>query len=165
MHTNPLIAMIEESIRLKDSAQEILSEAIEGTSLTRMERLVLIFVCGSEELMTAPQIGRHSGHTRQVIQRAATQLEQLGLIEKVANPDHKTAALLKATEAGLAYESNVRTTLESLINGIVSDKDLQACERMTKEMRKLRAKIENYESDRSGENDDVNVFSLYRRKS
>ena len=147
MIVNPLVSMIEESIRLKDSAQEILSEAIGGTTLTRMERLVLIFICESEELMTAPRIGRHSGHSRQVIQRAATQLETLGLIEKIDNPDHKTAALLKPTVEGLKFEKRVRTSLDTIINGILTDSELKMCERITRDIRKLKEKIEQYQTE------------------
>lgn len=147
MITNPLVHMIEESIRLKDSAQDILSGAVGGTTLTRLERLVLIFICESDELMTAPQIGRHSGHSRQVIHRAAGQLESLGLIEKFDNPDHKTAALLKPTVKGLEFQNKMRTTMDSIISGLLTRDELQVCERIAEEICQLREKIERYDSE------------------
>lgn len=145
--SNPLVMMIEESIRLKESAQVILSEAIEGTSLTRLERLVLMFICENEELMTVPQIGRHSGHTRQVVQRVANQLEALGLIRKLDNPHHKTAALLQATAKGLKFERNMKATLDDIIGGIFTASDLKACERITRDLNKLKIKLERYQPE------------------
>ena len=144
---NPLVALIEESIRLKDSAQVILTEAVSGTTLTRLERLVLIMITESDVPMTASQISRHLGHSRQVIQRAANQLLELKLIRKLPNPDHKTSPLLEATSKGLEYEHKLGDKLLTIVDSLLSDSDKKMCWRISKELKKLRVLLETYESE------------------
>ena len=142
---NPLVALIEESIRLKDSAQTILSESVSGTSLTRLERLVLIMIAESDMAMTASQISRQLGHSRQVIQRAVNQLLDLELIRKLPNPDHKTSPLLETTEEGVEFERELGEKLIAIVDALLSSKDVEMCRRISKDLRKLRTLIEDYQ--------------------
>lgn len=144
---NPLVALIEESIRLKDSAQVILSESVGGTTLTRLERLVLIMVTESDTAMTSSQISRHLGHSRQMTQRAVNRLLELELIRKLTNPDHKTSPLLKVTEKGIEYENQLGGKLINIVGSLLSDDDIRMCQRTTKELRKLRSLIEAYQAE------------------
>jgi len=147
LKTNPLITLLEESIRFKESAQVILSEAIGGTALTRLERLILIAITESDVLQTAPQIGRTLGHSRQVVQKAANKLLELGLVRKLPNPDHKSAALFEPTAAGMKFEKQVGDTLEDIVKRVFTDKDLKLCERMARDIYKLRLLVESFEAN------------------
>ncbi len=146
LKTNPLVSMIEESILLKDSAQRILSKELSGPSLTRLEGLVLVSVVGAEQPQTAPQIGRALSSSRQVIGRAANRLEELGLIRKLPNPDHKTAPLLEPTREGRKYEKQLGSAFDRIVDDIVSGPDLKKCEQIAKDMSRLRALLEEYEA-------------------
>lgn len=146
LKTNPLVAMIEESILLKDNAQRILSKELSGPSLTRLEGLVLVSVVGADQPQTVPQIGRALSSSRQVIHRAANRLEELGLVRKLHNPDHKTAPLLEPTAQGKAYEKQLGSAFDKIVGRIVSEADLKKCERMARDIRRLRALLEEYEA-------------------
>ncbi len=146
LKTNPLVAMIEESILLKDNAQRILSRELSGPSLTRLEGLVLVSVVGADQPQTVPQIGRALSSSRQVIHRAANRLEELGFIRKLNNPDHKTAPLLEPTPEGIKYEKQLGSAFDKIVDGIISEADLKKCERMTKDLKRLRELLEEYEA-------------------
>lgn len=143
---NPLVAVIEESIRLKDSAQVIFSESVGGKTLSRVERLVLIMITESDTAMTASQISRHLGHSRQTTQRAVNQLLQLGLIRKLTNPDHKTSPLLETTDRGREFENQLGEKLVEIVGSLLSDSDVEMCRRMVGELKKLRSMIEAHQA-------------------
>jgi len=144
---NPLVALIEESILLKDSAQVILTEAVGGTTLTRVERLVLIMITESDTPMTASQISRHVGHARQVIQRAANQLINLNLIKKLPNPHHRTSPLLEATKKGQEFEKQLGQKLINIVDSLLTDSDVKMCQRISKDIKTLRLLLEAYQSE------------------
>lgn len=148
---NPLVALIEESIRLKDSAQDILSDAVGSATLTRMERLILIMITESDAAMTASQISRHLGHSRQVVNRAANQLLGLKLIRKLPNPDHKTAPLLVATSKGIEYENQLGEKMVNIVDSLLSESEKKMCLRIAKDLNKLRTLLENYQKETSKE--------------
>ncbi len=141
---NPLILLVEECINFRESAQEVLSVALGGETLSRLEGLVLLSVTESERPLTVPQVGRSLGHSRQVVQRAANHLVELGLVEKLPNPDHKTAALLKATERGEKFETTLGRALLDLVGSYLGEADLQTCERAFRDLRRLRGLLEDY---------------------
>lgn len=144
---NPLVALIEESIRLKDSAQFILTEAVGGTTLTRLERLVLIMITESDDPMTASQISRHLGHPRQVIQRAVNRLQELKLIKKFANPDHKTSPLFAVTSKGIDFENQLGEKLINIVDSLLTEKDIKTCQRISKDLKKLRVLLESFQAE------------------
>ncbi len=143
---NPLVMLLDESIRLRDSAQCILSEALGGKVLTRLERLALISITEAGHPLTISQLGRNLGHSRQVMQRAVNQLIDLGFLKKMENPDHKTAALLEPTAKGLKFEREMGEKLVHIVNGLLSEADLKMCRNVYRDLRKLRAVIEAYET-------------------
>ena len=142
---NPFVAMIEELILFRESAQRILSVEFSGPSLTRLEGLVLVSIVGSAQPMTAPQIGRALGHPRQVIQRSANRLQELGLIEEVPNPDHKTAHLLKATAEGMKHEEQMGTVFDAVVSAIFGEKDLIRCKQITRDIHRYRKLLETHD--------------------
>ena len=139
---NPLVMLLDESIRLRDSAQNILSEALGGKVLTRLERLALISITEAGHPLTISQLGRNLGHSRQVMQRAVNRLIDLEFLKKLENPDHKTAALLEPTAKGLKFEKEMGEKLIRIVSGLLSDGDLKTCRNVYRDLRKLRAVIE-----------------------
>jgi len=140
---NPLVMVIEESIRLKDSAQLVLSRAMAEASLSRIERLVLIMVTEAEYPMTASQMGRALGHTRQVIQRAANQLVDAGFLQKIPNPDHKASSLFEATARGRKFEQRLADALGDIAGSLLSDREVAMCLRVSRDLQRLRLRIES----------------------
>ena len=147
---NPLVMLIEESIRLRDSAQQVLSEVLATETLTRLERLVLLSITEFGRPLTVSQVGRNLGHSRQVVQRAANQLVSLGFLEKLPNPDHKTSPLLQPTDSGRAFERQMGEALVQMVNTLLTDADIATCLRVADALKKLRTKIENFEGPDSG---------------
>lgn len=93
------IAFLDEFHRVRGRITVALSGMFDE-GLSDMEVVVFNAVAGASSPPTVPQIGRSLGHARQVIQRAANTLIERGLIETVANPDHKRAHRLVPTERG-----------------------------------------------------------------
>ena len=141
---NPLVALLEESIRLKESAQKVLSDAMGGKTLTRLERLILVITSESDEPLTGSQISRALGNSRQVVQRAANQLVKAGLLRKLKNPDHKGSMLFEPTEKGLIFESEMGDIFIDVVSELLSEGEVKMCQRITKDLNKLRIRIENY---------------------
>ena len=142
---NPLVMLIEECIRLRDTAQEIFSPEGEY-SLTHAEELVMLSISEQESPVTVPKIGRHLGYSRQVAKRAVDRLVELGLVEKLPNPDHKTAMLVRATRKGIAYEAKAGEVMLGVLKNLLSDSDLKKCLRLRSDLKKLRALLEQYQS-------------------
>lgn len=52
--------------------------------------------------LSAAQVGRNMGLSRQAVQRVLDDLERAGLVAYAANPDHKRAKLARLTDLGQA---------------------------------------------------------------
>lgn len=95
----------DEVARLRGRIRELFAETRSYSGLAEMELTVLTAVTNAATPPTAAQIGRSLGHPRQVVQRAANRLAEIGLIAFRKNPDHKRASLLVATAAGQELKS------------------------------------------------------------
>jgi DNA-binding MarR family transcriptional regulator len=100
-----LVLLYDAVARLHGRLREAFAAARAETGLSDIEHTVLAAVVEAPNPPTVPQIGRALGHPRQVIQRAANALQLAGLIGTAANPDHKRAGLLVATEEGRAVQT------------------------------------------------------------
>lgn len=90
----------DEVARLRGRIRALFEDVRAQAGLAEMELTVLTAVCNAKRATTVAQIGRSLGHPRQVVQRAANRLVELGLAELAGNPDHKRASLLLPTDAG-----------------------------------------------------------------
>src|SRR5690606_17193940 len=90
----------DEVARLRGRIRALYAGTRAASGLAEMELTVLTAVVNAATSPTVAQIGRSLGHPRQVVQRAANRLAELGLIIFSDNPEHKRASLLVATEAG-----------------------------------------------------------------
>lgn len=99
---HPLIGLIDEVIRLNGRLRPVFAEVRRTLGLGESELMVLNAVVEADRPPTVSQIGRSLGYPRQIIQRAANMLVHSDYIATAANPDHKRAPLLIATDKGRA---------------------------------------------------------------
>lgn len=142
---NPFIALVEECILLRDNAQRILSVALGGDRLSRLEGLVLLSLAEAESELSASQLARNLGHPRQVIQRVVNRLEHLGLVCKKSNPHHKTSPIIVPTEAGRDFEGEAGRALLATIGSVMGEQDMRSCESIVVELRRLNTIVCNLE--------------------
>ena len=95
----------DEVARLRGRMRALFAEVRAHAGLAEMELTVLTATVNAASPPTVAQIGRSLGHPRQVVQRAANRLAELGLVEFAENPDHKRASLIVATTAGRALKA------------------------------------------------------------
>jgi DNA-binding MarR family transcriptional regulator len=141
-HMNPVIQMVDELIRLHGRVRSIFAGVSAHTGLSSMESTVLAAVADARVAPTVPQIGRSLGHPRQVIQRAANALIAAGLVTTEVNPHHKRAPLLLPTARGLQVKKEADGRAVEAANALLETIDAGRCERLTRDLRRLRADIE-----------------------
>ncbi|HYD05659.1 MAG TPA: MarR family transcriptional regulator [Reyranella sp.] len=123
---HPLSALADEVARLQGRLKHLFAPILRELGLGESELTVLTAVVEAERPPTVPQIGRSLGHARQLVQRAANSLADRGLIELLPNPDHKRAALLRATEAGVALKRRADAEAGAIARNLGEALDLAA---------------------------------------
>lgn len=121
-----------------------------ASGLAEMELTVLTAVVNAANAPTVAQIGRSLGHPRQVVQRAANQLVERGLVVFTDNPDHKRASLIVATEAGQALKAANHQRAEAVTRAILARVDAKAFAKAAKRLHAIRTEIETYLRERDG---------------
>jgi DNA-binding MarR family transcriptional regulator len=139
---NPLVSLVDEIGRINGRLKSVFGAARRSAELADSEMLVLNAVVEAERPPTASQIGRSLGHARQLIQRAANALMERGLIEPVPNPDHKRAALLRATRKGTTLKRAVDARADSVASAIAPALDLDGVRSATRALRAIRRQLE-----------------------
>lgn len=146
---NPLLAVIDEMLRLQSCFEELFAEVANASSLSTLQKLVVFAVFEAPVPPTVPQIGRDLGHPRQVIQRVVNELVDAGLMEKAPNPHHKRASLLIPTEKAkkMSREAEARAfdTAEAFLGTI----NAMRCNNLIRELKALRQAIEAYTQDKA----------------
>lgn len=141
---HPMLVLMDELIRTTSRLNGVFGDLSRDFEVSRMELAVLTAVVESERPPTVPQIGRSLGHPRQVIQRAANQLLERDLIRSEPNPDHKRAVLLVANEAGVLLKEAVDRQALASVEALMQGLDMQECEQLARDLRKLRRGVETY---------------------
>jgi DNA-binding MarR family transcriptional regulator len=139
---HPLIGLSDEISRLQGRLKSTFAGARRAAGLNESELMVLNAVVEAERLPTVPQIGRSLGNPRQLVQRAADALMRAGLIEAVPNPDHKRAALLRATAQGIALKRQADAWADDMASGMAAALDPEAVIAVTRELHALRKQLE-----------------------
>jgi len=145
---NPLLAVIDEILRLQSCFEDLFGEVSNASSLSTLQKLVLFSVFDSPAPPTVPQVGRNLGHPRQVIQRVANELVDAGLLEKVPNPHHKRAMLLVPTDRAHAMKRQAEERAFETAEAFLGTVSARRCHGLTGELRALREAIEGYTQDR-----------------
>lgn len=141
-HSNVVIQLIDEVLRLHGRLRTIFGDVNAMTGLAPMESTVLAAVVEAQIAPTVPQIGRSLGHPRQVIQRAANALIAAGLICTEPNPHHRRAPLLLPTDAGHALKHMADERAVRAADALLQTVGERTCKRLTDELRTLRSQIE-----------------------
>ena len=139
-----MLVLMDELLRTTSRLNGVFGDLSRDFEVSRMELAVLTAVVESERPPTVPQIGRSLGHPRQVIRRAGNQLLERGLIRAEPNPDHKRAVLLVATEVGVRLKEAVDRQAMASVDALMQGLDMQQCEQLALDLRKLRRGVETF---------------------
>lgn len=138
----------DEVARLRGRMRALFADARANAGLGEMELTVLTATVNAASPPTVAQIGRSLGHPRQVVQRAANRLAELGLITFADNPDHKRASLLIATPDGERVKAQdherAAAITEAVLERIAANEFAAAADRLAV----IRAGIEDYLRER-----------------
>lgn len=140
---HPLVGLSDELIRLNGRLRSLFADARRNAGLGDSELGVLNAVVEADRPPTVPQIGRSFGQPRQLVQRAANSLVAAGLVETLANPDHKRALLLRATERGIALKREIDAQADARAQAIASGMDAAAIHAATEALHVLRRQLES----------------------
>ena len=139
---NALVGLVDEIARLNGRLKSAFAASRRAVGLGDSEIMVLNAVVEAERPPTVAQIGRSLGHPRQIIQRAANSLVADGLIETTPNPDHKRAALLRATDRGVALKRQADAIADGIGTTLSAQIDMDAARLAAGALRNIRRQLE-----------------------
>jgi DNA-binding MarR family transcriptional regulator len=143
-----LIQLLDEIARMRGRLTSAFAEGRIASGLSDLEMVVLNAVFGAAQPPTVPQIGRSLGHARQVIQRAATTLVEKGLLDWVANPDHKRAHRLIVTDHGAALKAQADADGLAVAARLAEGMDAALLGRAVESLHAIRESIEAHARSR-----------------
>jgi len=138
----------DEVARLRGRMRALFADVRAEAGLAEMELTVLTATVNAASPPTAAQIGRSLGHPRQVVQRAANRLAELGLVAFADNPDHKRASLIVPTEAGRALKATDHARAQAITADLLARIDAHAFADAAARLHAIRAEIEAYLRER-----------------
>ena len=146
MSRHPLVPLVDETLRLSSRLRSVFADARKGCGLNDSEQMVLNSVVeaarANNRALTVAQIARSMGFDRQRVQRAANSLRQAGLLEAVANPDHKRAVLLGPTAEGLELKRRIDIRADAIAAELMPSLDEGQVSDATVILNGLRKQIE-----------------------
>lgn len=137
-----IVGLIGELYRVYGSLRSLFGVTHSRLKMAPLEVLTLGAVVEQPNPRTVAQIGRLAGYSRQAIQRAANALVDAGLVEMVANPNHKRAQLLVATPEGHKVKIETEAALRMLSAALAEEFDLERVASLWTEVRTLRESID-----------------------
>lgn len=140
----------DEVARLRGRMRALYAETRAESGLAEMELTVLTAVVNAGTPPTVAQIGRSLGHPRQVVQRAANRLVELGLADFGDNPDHKRASLIIATDAGRDLKAADHGRAQAITQAVVERVGSKIFADAAERMHAIRTEIEAYLRERDG---------------
>ena len=149
VRSNPLLAVIDEILRLQNCFEDLFSEVSNASSLSTLQKLVIFAVFDAPTPPTVPQVGRNLGHPRQVIQRVVNELVREGLLEKAPNPHHKRAMLLLPTEKADKMKRQAEERAFDTAEAFLGNFSAQRCDSLTGELKVLREALEAYVQEKT----------------
>ena len=119
--------------------------------LTSSRWQILGAMAGAGRPVTASQIARQMGLTRQTVQRLVDELETGGLVKRVADPEHGRARLVEFTESGRDTYSTMQTRQVPWANSVAAGmktNDLSVtCDVLRELRRRIEANLQNQEKE------------------
>lgn len=137
-----LFAIIDEMLRVNSCFETLFAEMQSASGLSTLQKLVLHAVLVAPESMTVPQVGRDTGHPRQVVQRIVNELVEQGLIIRAENPRHRRAALLVPTEKAIAMRDQAERRAIATARDVLGDYSLDQCKALADDLGTLRRVME-----------------------
>lgn len=144
-HLYPQFARFADEVaRLRGRLRALFEETRRAAGLGEMELTVLTATVNAAVPPTVAQIGRSLGHPRQVVQRAANRLAELGLVTFAENPGHKRAALLVPTDAGRELKADDTARSEAVTTALLARIDEARFAEAAERLHALRSEIESF---------------------
>ena len=134
----------DELARLRGRMRALFEDVRSEAGLSEMELTVLTATVNAARAPTVAQIGRSLGHPRQVVQRAANHLAELGLLTFAENPDHKRASLLVPTAAGLDVKASDHRRSEAVTGAMLERISEAEFAEAADRLHAIRSRIELY---------------------
>lgn len=134
----------DELARLRGRMRVLFEKTRAEAGLTEMEMTVLTATANASSPPTVARIGRSLGHPRQVVQRAANRLVELGLVEFCPNPDHKTSVLLEPTTAGREVKRADHDRAQAVVDKLMARIGAPAIVEAADQLHKIRSEIESF---------------------
>lgn len=134
----------DEVARLRGRMRALYADTRSASGLAEMELTVLTAVVNAATPPTVAQIGRSLGHPRQVVQRAANRLGELGLVAFADNPEHKRASLIVATASGRALKATDHARAQAVTKAVLGRIDSKAFADAADRLNAIRCGIEAY---------------------
>lgn len=138
----------DEVARLRGRMRALYADTRAASGLPEMELTVLTAVVNAAAPPTVAQIGRSLGHPRQVVQRAANRLVELGLAAFADNPDHKRASLIVASDAGRALKAADHDRAQAVTKAVIGRVGSPAFADAAERLHDIRGEIEAYLKER-----------------
>lgn len=138
----------DEVARLRGRMRALFADTRAISGLPEMELTVLTAVVNAAAPPTVAQIGRSLGHPRQVVQRAANRLAEVGLVTFAENPEHKRASLIVATETGRALKADDHARAQAVTRAVMARVDAATFADVADRLHKIRTEIEAYLRER-----------------
>lgn len=140
----------DEVARLRGRMRALYADTRAASGLAEMELTVLTAVVNAAAPPTVAQIGRSLGNPRQVVQRAANRLAELGLVGLADNPEHKRASLIVATDAGRALKAADHDRAQAITHAVVDRVGSKTFADAAERLHGIRGEIEAYLREREG---------------
>jgi DNA-binding MarR family transcriptional regulator len=140
----------DEVARLRGRMRALYADTRSASGLAEMELTVLTAAVNAATPPTVAQIGRSLGHPRQVVQRAANRLVELGLVNFTDNPDHKRASLIVATDRGDALKAADHDRAQAITKAVVDRAGREMFADTAERLHVIRGVIEAYLRERDG---------------
>jgi DNA-binding MarR family transcriptional regulator len=121
----------------------------EGLSAACWQALGAVALAGRP--LTVPQIARRMGLTRQAVQVSVNRLFSQGLLETMANPDHRRSPLISMTPSGGAKYAALDRRQVRWINDLAAGLDPAELASTARVLEQLSRRLERNTTKKKGE--------------
>ena len=135
-----LTDLVLETFRLNGALLVWGDELVRDLGLTSARWQVLGAVALEGRPLTVAQAARRMGLSRQAVQRVANDLEKLGLLAFLDNPDHKRAKLVALSEQGQAAYDQADARDARWVNDLGAAVDGETAEAALKLMKTIHGR-------------------------
>ena len=140
--TKALYEVIESSRAFMNQMNELVDQIHQDYGINSCSRGVML-ILRSEGLRTIPQLARDTRRSRQYLQKMITQMQKIGLINLIPNPDHKTSNLIELSEHGKQILVEMLDAESSLINKVDIHIEIEQLKNTSNSLNQLTQTFQN----------------------